>query len=52
MLGSGGGGVTKSEGHEADRLPPTGVNIKNELSCISSLPYAFMACTGYFTFTI
>jgi len=36
----------KCPGCKGDHLPPFSTDLKNTLSCTSTLPYAFMACTG------
>jgi hypothetical protein len=33
-------------GHDADHSPSNSAKVKNDWSYISTLPYAFMACTG------
>jgi hypothetical protein len=32
--------------HEADGVPPSSAEVKNDGSYVPTLPYAFMACTG------
>ena len=38
--------AVKQLGHEANHSPPSSAEVKNERSCTSTPPYAFIACTG------